>query len=114
VADNDREFSRVPGLTDRERVAGGMIHLRLDLDGPGRHLARSGHDALMHEVEKAAAKSGAPFLAADKPLGEAGTRWSQARDAPGRGPTFPRLQVGRGVRRRATEAGRIWEDRADT
>jgi len=35
----------------------------------------------MREVEKAAAKSEAPFLAVDKPLGEAGIRWSQAFDA---------------------------------
>ncbi|MFC5372299.1 hypothetical protein ACFPIF_07050 [Brevundimonas faecalis] len=53
----------------------------LDSAAIRRHLAQSDHDALMHEVEKAAAKSGAPFLAADKPLGEARIRWSQAFDA---------------------------------
>ena len=45
-----------------------LVRLRLSgvpLDSAAmrRHLAQSGHDALVREVEKAAAKSGAPFLA---------------------------------------------------
>jgi hypothetical protein len=37
-----------------------------------------GSHALVREVEKAAAKSGAPFLAANAPLAEVRARWSQA------------------------------------
>ena len=71
-----------PALSD---LAKELVRLRfsgrtLDSAALRRHLASSGHDVLMHEVEKAAAKSGAPFLAADKPLGEARTLWSQAFD----------------------------------
>ena len=71
-----------PALSD---LAKELVRLRfsgrsLDSAALRRHLASSGHDVLMHEVEKAAAKSGAPFLAADKPLGEMRALWSQAFD----------------------------------
>lgn len=83
----------------------------------------------MHEVEKAAAKSGAPFLATDKPLGESRIRWSQAFDAltrvaaledalisargvPGQDEAFRRLKAERDVLRRAIKTGEIWEDSA--
>ena len=111
-----------------------MVRLRFsgqDLDSAAlrRHLAQSGHGVLMHEVEKAAAKSGAPFLAADKPLGEARIRWSQAFDAltrvaaledaltsargvPGQDEAFRRLKAERDVLRRAIKTGEIWEDSA--
>ncbi|QBX36999.1 DNA primase [Brevundimonas sp. S30B] len=99
----------------------------LDSAALRRHLAQSGHDALMREVEKAAAKSGAPFLAADKPLGEARIRWSQAYDAlirvaaledalssarsvPGQDEVFRRLKAERDALRRAIKTGEIWED----
>lgn len=101
----------------------------LDSAALRRHLAQSGHDALMREVEKAAAKSGAPFLAADMPLAEARIRWSQAfdastrvaaledalaqaRDAPGQDEAFRRLKAERDALRRAIKAGTIWEDSA--
>ncbi|WP_298745677.1 DNA primase [uncultured Brevundimonas sp.] len=111
-----------------------LVRLRFsgrDLDSAAlrRHLAQSGHGVLMHEVEKAAAKSGAPFLAADRPLGEARIRWSQAFDAltrvaaledaltsargvPGQDETFRRLKAERDVLRRAIKTGQIWEDSA--
>lgn len=111
-----------------------MVRLRfsgqsLDSAALRRHLAQSGHDVLMHEVEKAAAKSGAPFLATDKPLGETRTRWSQAFDAltrvaaledaltsargvPGQDETFRRLKAERDALRRAIKTGEIWEDSA--
>ena len=111
-----------------------LVRLRFsgqDLDSAAlrRHLAQSGHGVLMHEVEKAAAKSGAPFLAADKPLGEARIRWSQAFDAltrvsaledaltsargvPGQDEAFRRLKAERDVLRRAIKTGEIWEDSA--
>ena len=83
----------------------------------------------MREVEKAAAKSGAPFLAADKPLAEARIRWSQAFDAltrvaaledalasarsvPGQDDAFRRLKAERDALRRAIKTGEIWEDSA--
>jgi len=69
----------VPGL----RVENWLPRIEADaLDSARlrRHLAQSGHDALVREVEKAAAKSGAPFQAANAPLAEARARWSQASD----------------------------------
>jgi len=85
-----------------------------------RHLAQSDHDALVREVEKAAAKSGAPFLAANAPLAEARVRWSQAfddasvpaREASGQDEAFRRLKAERDALRRAIKAGTIWEDSA--
>ena len=101
----------------------------LDSAALRRHLATSGHDALVREVEKAAAKSGAPFLAANAPLAEARIRWSQAfdastrvaaledalahaRDVPGQDEAFRRLKAERDALRRAIKAGTIWEDSA--
>ncbi len=98
----------------------------LDSSGLRRHLAQSGHGVLLREVEKAAAKSGAPFLAADKPLAEARTLWSQAFDAltrvatlesaleavkaaPGEDDTFRRLKAERDALRRAIKTGSIWD-----
>jgi DNA primase len=111
-----------------------MAHPSLDSAAMRRHLAQSGHDALMREVEKAAAKSGAPFLAADKPLGEARIRWSQAFDASTRvaaleralasaksdasrgfdASAFAQLKAERDALRRAIKTGTIWEDSAGT
>ncbi len=99
----------------------------LDSAALRRHLAQSGHDALVREVEKAAAKSGAPFLAANAPLAEARIRWSQAFDAltrvaaledalaqaasmPGQDEAFRRLKAERDALRRAVKTGEIWKD----
>ncbi|HEY1224598.1 MAG TPA: DNA primase [Brevundimonas sp.] len=104
----------------------------LDSAALRRHLAQSGHDALMREVEKAAAKSGAPFLAANAPLAEARIRWSQAFDASTRvaaleralasaksdahrgfdASAFTQLKAERDALRRAIKTGTIWEDSA--
>lgn len=46
----------------------------LDSTGQHRHLATSGCDALVREVEKAATKSRTPFLAANAPLAKARVR----------------------------------------
>ena len=106
----------------------------LDSAGLRRHLAQSGHDALVREVEKAAAKSGAPFLAANAPLAEARVRWSQAFDALTRvsgleqalasakseansafdASAFSRLKAERDALRRAIKTGTIWEDGASS
>ena len=112
-----------------------MVRLRfsgrtLDSAALRRHLAQTGHDAMLREVEKAAAKSGAPFLATDKPLGEARTRWSQAFDALTRAAAldealasakseahkafdtsaFALVKAERDALRRAIKTGTIWED----
>ena len=110
----------------RLRLAGRALdsaHLR-------RHLAQSDFEALLREVEKAAAKSGAPFLAANAPLAEARVRWSQAFDALTRvaaleaalasakseahrafdPSAFSRLKSERDALRRAIKTGTIWED----
>jgi DNA primase len=122
------------GDASLDGLAQEMVRLRFsgqDLDSAAlrRHLAQSGHDVLMREVEKAAAKSGAPFLAADKPLGETRIRWSQAFDAltrvaaledalssargvPGQDEAFRRLKAERDALRRAIKTGEIWEDSA--
>jgi DNA primase len=104
----------------------------LDSAALRRHLATSGHDALVREVEKAAAKSGAPFLAANAPLAEARVRWSQGFASLIRlaGPdavpasaksgadhavdasAFSRLKAGRDALRRAIRTGAIWDDQA--
>ncbi|MGQ2990329.1 MAG: DNA primase [Brevundimonas sp.] len=101
----------------------------LDSAALRRHLAGSGHDALVREVEKAAAKSGAPFLAASAPLAEARVRWSQAFDALTRiagleqalaaaksgadqafdASAFARLKAERDALRRAIRTGTIWD-----
>ncbi|AQR62788.1 DNA primase [Brevundimonas sp. LM2] len=102
----------------------------LDSAALRRHLASSGHDALVREVEKAAAKSGAPFLAANAPLAEARVRWSQGFDALTRvagldsalasaksgadhafdASAFSRLKAERDALRRAIRSGTIWDD----
>ena len=112
-----------------------LVRLRLSgvpLDSAAmrRHLAQSGHDALVREVEKAAAKSGAPFLASDKPLAEARIRWSQALDASTRvaaleqalasakseahlvfdASAFARVKAERDALRRAIKTGTIWDN----
>src|SRR5690606_3252113 len=115
-------------FTRRELAASGVIAAQtLDSAALRRHLAQSGHDALVREVEKAAAKSGAPFLAANAPLAEARARWSQAFDAlirvsaledalgsaagmPGQDDAFRRLKAERDALRRAIKTGEIWED----
>ncbi len=116
-----------------------MVRLRfsgrtLDSAALRRHLAQSGHDAMLREVEKAAAKSGAPFLATDKPLGEARIRWSQAFDALTRvaaleqalasaksgahkafdNSAFTLVKAERDALRRAIKTGTIWEDSASS
>lgn len=104
----------------------------LDSGALHRHLAQSGYEALLHEVEKAAAKSGAPFLAEDLPLGEARTLWSQAFEALTRiaaleralalakseahrafdSSAFTQLKAERDALRRAIKSGSLWEDTA--
>lgn len=118
-----------------DELAQELVQLRfsgqgLDSAALRRHLTLSGHDSLVHEVEKAAAKSGAPFLATDKPLGEVRSRWSQALDALTRvaaleqalasakseahkafdHSAFALVKAERDALRRAIKTGTIWDD----
>jgi DNA primase len=60
-----------------------IIHLRLesdhlDSDSLTRHLRSCGFNALLTDIDRAAAKSGAPFLKQDVSLEAANSQWSQA------------------------------------
>ena len=138
--DDHLEDIAAHGFGDKalDGLAQELVRLRFSAQGTAqtldsaalrRHLAQSGHDALVREVEKAAAKSGAPFLAANAPLAEARIRWSQAFDAltrvaaledalasaasmPGQDEAFRRLKAERDALRRAVKTGEIWEDKA--
>jgi DNA primase len=60
-----------------------IIRLRLqsehlDSQGLARHLAGRDFDALLTDIDRAAAKSGAPFLKQDVSLEDARSQWSQA------------------------------------
>ncbi len=100
----------------------------LDSAALRRHLARSGFESLMREVEKAAAKSGAPVLGGHAPLADVTARWSQAFEALTRmmaledalasakseahlgldDEAFRRLKAERDQLRRAIKTGSIW------
>jgi DNA primase len=69
-----------PALADLARE---IIRLRLDADildseALARHLAIGGFGALLGEIDKAAIKSGAPFLESDIPPAVARSQWSHA------------------------------------
>jgi DNA primase len=114
-----------------------IIRLRLDCDALdrdtlNRHLAKSGLAALLREIEKAALKSGAPFLAPEMMLADARARWSLAFEALARlsaleralasGKTedllgsdpeaFRRLKGERDALKRAVRDGTIWSGAA--
>ena len=68
-----------------ESLAKEIIRLRLQVDALDtgvlrQHLTRSGFDALLSEITKAALKSGTPFLAPETTLADARARWSHAFD----------------------------------
>ena len=97
-----------------------------------RHLAGSGHEGLVREVERAAAKSGAPFLEAHATMVDARRQWAQALVslahlgslddaveqaksglAQGSGSLSLVQLIGqRDALRRAIKSGAIWEDPA--
>ncbi|MDP1616164.1 DNA primase [Phenylobacterium sp.] len=69
-----------PGLCELVRE---IIRLRLesdhlDSDSLTRHLRSCGFNALLTDIDRAAAKSGAPFLKPDVSLEAANSQWSQA------------------------------------
>ncbi len=69
-----------PALNDLARE---IIRMRLeadilDSDALARHLASGGFGALLGEIDRAALKSGAPFLESDTPPAVARSQWSHA------------------------------------
>lgn len=72
-----------------DRLATEVVRLRitadsLDSDALQRHLRGSGYDALLNDIDRAAAKSGAPFLKPDVTLAAARSQWSYAFEVQGR------------------------------
>lgn len=66
-----------------DKLAAEVVRLRitadsLDSDALQRHLRGSGYDALLNDIDRAAAKSGAPFLKPDVTLAAARSQWSYA------------------------------------
>ncbi|MGZ3304968.1 MAG: DNA primase [Asticcacaulis sp.] len=98
----------------------------LDSDNLSRHLHKSGLGALLSEIQKAALKSGAPFLAPDTTLADAHARWRQAFNAVSRLTAldralnsardqvgtefFSRLKLERDSLRRSLRSGHFWQD----
>ena len=69
-----------PALADLTRE---IIRLRLDADhldtgALRRHLGARGFSALLNDIDRAAAKSGAPFIQSDVTLAVARSQWSHA------------------------------------
>ena len=69
-----------PALNDLARE---IIRMRLEADildseALARHLASGGFGALLGEIDRAALKSGAPFLESDTPPAVARSQWSHA------------------------------------
>jgi len=116
-------------------LASEIIRLRLECDvldtaALSRHLAGKGFGALLSEIDKAASKSGAPFLGTDLPPAAARSLWSHAfevivrmasleraliaakadmSDVSGAA-AFMRLKGERDALRRAIKAGTVWAD----
>jgi DNA primase len=117
-----------------DRLTKEIIRLRLegdhlDSDALARHLAGVGFGALLGEIDKAALKSGAPFLSSDLSLAVARSQWSHAfetvsrmaalgdaidsakRDLADRGgmEAIERMKAERDNLRRQVLSGTIWE-----
>jgi DNA primase len=118
-----------------DRLAKGIIRLRLEADhldtgALARHLAQDGFGALLGEIDKAALKSGAPFLKSDASPTLARSQWSHAFEAlarmaalgdaiaaekaslSGRGgmEAIERMKTERDALKRAIGSGTIWAD----
>ncbi|MGA9658499.1 MAG: DNA primase [Asticcacaulis sp.] len=101
----------------------------LDRQALNRHLQKQGLGALLREIQKAALKSGAPFLLTDISLADAHARWLQAFNAVSRLTAldralnsareqvgtdfFSRLKLERDALRRSLRSGHIWQDEAN-
>ncbi|MBW8735025.1 MAG: DNA primase, partial [Asticcacaulis sp.] len=100
----------------------------LDRETLTRHLHKQGLGALLSEIQKAALKSGAPFLAPDTILANAHARWIETFNAVSRltaldralnsafdqvGTDFySRLKLERDSLRRSLRSGQIWQEEA--
>jgi DNA primase len=118
-------------------LASEIIRLRLDGDvldtgALARHLAEKGFGGLLSEVDKAAGRSGAPFLDSNQPLTLARAHWSHAFESLTRlaaledalssakaelegaadAAQLLRLKAERDALRRAIRTGTIWTDAA--
>jgi DNA primase len=118
-----------------DHLAKEIIRLRLEADhldtgALARHLATDGFGALLGEIDKAALKSGAPFLKSDVSPTLARSQWSHAFEAltrmaalgdaieaekgnlSGRGgmEAIERMKTERDALRRAIGSGTIWSD----
>ncbi|HKT52807.1 MAG TPA: DNA primase [Caulobacteraceae bacterium] len=118
-----------------DRLTKEIIRLRLegdhlDSDALARHLAGIGFGALLGEIDKAALKSGAPFLSSDMSPAVARSQWSHAfeavsrmaalgdaieaakKDLDGRAgmEAIERMKVERDALRRAIGTGTVWGD----
>jgi DNA primase len=118
-----------------DHLAKEIIRLRLEADhldtgALARHLAQDGFGALLGEIDKAALKSGAPFLKSDVSPTLARSQWSHAFEAlarmaalgdaieaekgnlSGRGgmEAIERMKTERDALRRAIGSGTIWAD----
>ncbi|HEX4183656.1 MAG TPA: DNA primase [Caulobacteraceae bacterium] len=121
-----------PALQD---LAKEIIRMRLEVDVLdrevlARHLASRGFGALLGEIDRAALKSGAPFLESDTPPAVARSQWSHAfemltrmsaldkaietakRDLDGRSAmeAIERMKAERDTLRRAIGTGTVWAD----
>jgi DNA primase len=119
-----------PALKDLARE---IIRMRLeadilDSDALARHLASRGFGALLGEIDRAALKSGAPFLESDTPPAVARSQWSHAfellvrmsaldqaietakRDLDGRSAmeAIERMKAERDALRKAIGTGTVW------
>ncbi|HEY7900909.1 MAG TPA: DNA primase [Caulobacteraceae bacterium] len=122
----DPALAPLSGRLIELRLAGG----RLDSETLRRHLANSEFSALLIDIDRAAAKSGAPFIQADVTLVAARSQWSRAFSAlsrlvaldealaaaqedlvGGRDASAHRsFKIERDRLRRAVESGEIWSD----
>ena len=100
----------------------------LDREALSRHVRNSGLGALLSGIQKAALKSGAPFLLPDLSAADAHARWMKAFNAVSRLTAleralnsakdsvgtefFSRLKLERDSLRRSLKSGHIWQDEA--
>jgi len=133
--DDHLETLQAHGFGDRALtdLAREIIRVRLDADSLDsdtlkRHLAHAGLGASLREIERAALKSGAPFLSMDMTLADARVSWSQAFEVLTRlaaledaldtakseagsvfdAEAFKRLKAERDALKRAIKMGTIW------
>ncbi|MFT4076679.1 MAG: DNA primase [Asticcacaulis sp.] len=107
-------------------IALSFQHEGLDRQALSRHLQKQGLGALLSEIQKAALKSGAPFLSPDISSADAHSRWLQAFNAVSRLTAldralnsareqvgtefFSRLKLERDALRKSLRSGQIWQD----